>query len=80
MDYDFGCPSCNRETYKSRKAEEAWKLANRMYGVSRDNKRTEYTKSKFIAAYTKISKTEMKRLSCNNYRKMHDIPMKRRRK
>ena len=78
MDYDFGRPSYNRETYESRKADEAWKLANRMYDVSRDNERSEYTNSKFIAAYIQISKMEMKRLSCNNCRKFHGIPMKRR--
>nr|DAR82128.1 MAG TPA: protein of unknown function (DUF4869) [Caudoviricetes sp.] len=57
---------------------EAWKLASRIYKFPLEELSGGVKQLMYVNAYIQIAMGEADRISCNNWRRLHGIPMKRR--
>ena len=57
---------------------EAWKLASRIYKFALDSKATPLKQLMYGNAYVQLVMGETDRVTCNNWRKMHGMVMRRR--
>lgn len=59
---------------------EAWRLASRIYKFSMDDLRGGTRQLMYTNAYMKVAFGEANRINCNNWCKLHGIPMRRRKR
>ena len=57
---------------------EVWKLASRIYEFSLDSRVTPLKQMMYSNAYILLTMGESDRVTCNNWRKIHGIPLLRR--